>query len=223
MTPELQYPKSAFCCGFFVAQDSVEALRTASERQARLGPPRISIFASRRPWGVSLVLHDDLKEGSWRWSSSWRLEFLWRFVFVFLFGMCTLLVKWDAFTSLELKLSGDFFARLWKEIQLPSQGGRWRAKITLAEYIRETCKSNTMANWPSTCETQGGRAKSVYRVFVKHILGLLGHRRFGDFLVDPLSSWAAWYFSVLYTPLVLMLGEKGRTLVVEQGGPVGYP
>lgn len=34
--------------------------------------------------------------------------------------------------------------------------------------------------------------------------------------MDPLSSWAAWYFSVLYTPLVLMLGEKGRTL--DHGG-----
>eukprot|EP00434_Breviolum_minutum_P005949 symbB.v1.2.005247.t1/scaffold304.1/size234131/6 len=65
-------------------QDSVEALRTASERQARLGPPRISIFASRR------------------------------------------------------------------------------------------------SNYP-----------------VKEALW--------DFLVDPLSSWAAWYFSVLYTPLVLIL------------------
>ena len=41
----------------------MEFLRTASERQARVGPPRISIFASRRPLGVSLVLHD-LKGGT---------------------------------------------------------------------------------------------------------------------------------------------------------------
>lgn len=165
----LNHPKCCIlrCFGFFVAQDSVEALRTASERQARLGPPHISIFASRRAWGVSLVLHEDLKAGSWRWYSSLVVQL------EVSLAICFCLSLWDVCLVSEVRrihefrdeVSGDFFARLWKESQLPSQGGRWRAKIALAEYISETCKSNTVANWPSKCETQGAVQK-VFAVFL---------------------------------------------------------
>lgn len=52
----------------------------------KVGATTHQYLCQQETLGVSLVLHDDLKEGSWRWYSSWRLEFLWRFVFVFLFG-----------------------------------------------------------------------------------------------------------------------------------------
>lgn len=104
----------------------MEALRTASERQARLGPPHISIFASRRAWGVSLVLHEDLKAGSWRWYSSLVVQL------EVSLAICFCLSLWDVCLVSEVRrihefrdeVSGDFFARLWKESQLPSQGGR---------------------------------------------------------------------------------------------------
>lgn len=86
----LNHPKCCIlrCFGFFVAQDSVEALRTASERQARLGPPRISIFASRRPWGFP-----------------WFYMMIWRRVV----GGGTVVGDWSFFGDLFLFFSLDVY------------------------------------------------------------------------------------------------------------------
>lgn len=80
------------------------SVRPASVRQGWGHHASVSLPAGEPgefPWFYMRIWRRVVGGGTVVWWYSWR--FLWRFVFVCLFGMCALLVKWDAFTSLELK------------------------------------------------------------------------------------------------------------------------
>lgn len=122
------------------------------------------------------------------------------------------------------EVSGDFLARLWKESQLPSQGGRWRAKITLLNISVKPAKAIQWQMGHQNVELKGPCEKN-YRVFVKHLLGRRAQeRRFGTFWWIHCPVGRRGTFRCCTRPWFWCLANReGAWTMVEHGGPVGYP